>query len=94
MREAGFATPRYPHAAVSHVAAMLAAKAATIDCDGNTEEVWSIMNRLGKPGRLFTPTDDEEMKKLLAVKYQVFLEQCERQRVFRSMVDKALNNFQ
>ena len=83
-------TPRYPHAAVCHGAATLAAKAATADCDGNTEDIWSVMKRLSKPGKLFEPIDDKEMKALLAVKYKVFLEQCERQRVFRSMVDQAM----
>ena len=87
-------TPRYPHAAVCHGAAILAAKAATTTADGSTEDIWSVMERLSKPGRLFAPIDDKGMKKLLAVKYKVFLEQCERQRVFRSMVDQALNNFQ
>jgi ribulose kinase len=85
-------TPRYPHSAVCHGAAMLAAKAATTDRDGSTEDMWSVMKRLSKPARLFAPINDEGMKKLLAVKYQVFLEQCERQRAFRSMVDQALNN--
>ena len=83
-------TPRYSHTAVCHGAAILAAKAATTDCDGNTEDIWSVMKHLGKPGRLFEPNDDEGMKNLLAVKYKVFLEQCERQRVFRSMVDQVL----
>jgi len=83
-------TPRYPQAAVCHGAATLAAKAATTDCDGNTEDIWSVMKRLSKPGKLFEPIDDEGMKALLAVKYRVFLEQCERQRVFRSMVDQAM----
>jgi ribulose kinase len=82
-------TPRYIHAAVCYGAATLAVKAATMDRNGNTEGIWSVMKRLGKPGKLFEPIDDEDMKNLLDVKYKVFLEQCERQQVFRNMVDQV-----
>ena len=85
--------PRYVHAAVVHGAAMLGAKAASADKNGKTEDLWSIMDRMSKPGRAVHPTTDEHEKKLLKVKYQVFLEQCEAQRRFRGDVDKAIDDW-
>ncbi|KAI2784076.1 Nup93/Nic96-domain-containing protein [Daldinia loculata] len=81
--------PRYVHAAVVHGAAMLGAKAASADADGKTENLWSIMDRMSKPGRLVKPGSDANEKKLFDVKYEVFLEQCRTQREYRSKVDQA-----
>ena len=83
--------PRYVHAAVCHGAAMLGAKAASAanSKDGKTEDLWSIMDRMSKPGKMVRPTATEGVKELLGVKYKVFLEQCERQQVFRKMVDEV-----
>jgi len=81
--------PRYVHAAVCHGAAMLGAKAASAGPDGKTEDLWSIMDRMSKPGKVVLPTTTKTVKPLLAVKYKVFLEQCERQQVFRKMVDEV-----
>jgi FGGY-family pentulose kinase len=81
--------PRYVHAAVCHGAAMLGAKAASADNTGKTEDLWSIMDRMSKPGKMVKPTQTKGVKALLDVKYKVFLEMCERQRVFRSMVDEV-----
>ncbi|KAI1506572.1 Nup93/Nic96-domain-containing protein [Biscogniauxia marginata] len=72
--------PRYVHAAVVHGAAMLGAKAASADADGKTEDLWSIMDRMSKPGRLVKPGTDQNEKKLLDAKYEVFLDQCHTQR--------------
>ncbi|EFR05545.1 MPA43 [Nannizzia gypsea CBS 118893] len=82
--------PRYVHAAVCHGAAMLGAKAASADKDGKTEGLWDIMDRMSKPGKAVYPTKDEHEKKLLEVKYKVFLEQCYKQQEYRSDVDKAV----
>ncbi|RMZ92525.1 hypothetical protein DV736_g246, partial [Chaetothyriales sp. CBS 134916] len=82
--------PRYVHAAVCHGAAMLGAKAASADREGKTEDLWSIMDRMSKPGKVVLPTETKSVKPLLDVKYKVFLEQCERQRVFRRMVDEVV----
>lgn len=82
--------PRYVHAAVCHGAAMLGAKAASADAQGKTEDLWEIMDRMSKPGQTIVPTKTKGVKDLLDVKYQVFLEQCERQRVFRNMVDEVV----
>ncbi|SMQ48400.1 unnamed protein product [Zymoseptoria tritici ST99CH_3D7] len=44
--------PRYVHAAVVHGAAMLGAKAASTDKEGNSEPLWDIMDRMSKPGEV------------------------------------------
>ena len=85
--------PRYIHAAVVHGAAMLGAKAASADKDGKTEELWSIMDRMSKPGRLTRPGKDANEKKLLDVKYKVFLEQCVTQQSYRKEVDDAISGW-
>lgn len=81
--------PRYVHAAVVHGAAMLGAKAASAGKDGTTEDLWSIMDRMSKPGKMVQPTKVRGVADLLEVKYKVFLEQCERQIEFRKMVDEV-----
>jgi FGGY-family pentulose kinase len=85
--------PKYVHAAVAHGAAMLGAKAATVDAKGKTEELWSIMDRMSKPGRVVAPTEDKGEQKLLAVKYKVFLEQCRTQQLYRKSVDEAVTGW-
>ncbi|RYP03555.1 hypothetical protein DL764_005056 [Monosporascus ibericus] len=81
--------PRYVHAAVVHGAAMLGAKAASTDADGKTEHLWSIMDRMSKPGRLVKPGTNASEKKLLDAKYEVFVEQCRTQQEYRKKVDEA-----
>lgn len=83
--------PRYVHAAVCHGAAMLGAKAASVDDDGRTEDLWEIMDRMSKPGRKVSPLDNDNEKALLAVKFKVFLEQCQKQREYRALVDKTVS---
>lgn len=86
--------PRYVHAAVVHGAAMLGAKAASADkTTGKTEDLWSIMDRMSKPGRAVYPSKDPYEKKLLDVKYKVFLEQCHSQRQYRKDVDDVLGGW-
>ncbi|GAB7339342.1 hypothetical protein MBLNU457_5988t1 [Dothideomycetes sp. NU457] len=85
--------PRYVHAAVVHGAAMLGAKAASADKDGNTEPLWNIMDRMSKPGKAVYPGKDETEKKLLAAKYKVFLVQCDQQREFRKNIDEAVTGW-
>ncbi|KAK1827576.1 Nup93/Nic96-domain-containing protein [Podospora conica] len=77
--------PRYVHAAVVHGAAMLGAKAAS---DG--EGLWSIMDRMSKPGRTVWPGGKAGEKKLLEAKYGVFLDQCRTQQEYRRKVDEAI----
>jgi FGGY-family pentulose kinase len=85
--------PRYVHAAVVHGAAMLGAKAASADKDGNTEPLWDIMDRMSKPGKVVLPGKDQNEKKLLAAKYKVFLMQCEQQREIRREIDEAVSGW-
>ena len=85
--------PQYVHAAVVHGAAMLGAKAASADKAGKTEPLWDIMDRMSKPGRAIPPTNDPHEKELLAVKYKVFLEQCERQQEYRKDVDHVVGKW-
>ncbi|KAL9094688.1 MAG: hypothetical protein Q9165_002958 [Trypethelium subeluteriae] len=85
--------PRYVHAAVVHGAAMLGAKAASTDKEGKTESLWSIMDRMSKPGKVVWPGKDEGQKKLLKAKYKIFLEQCEGQQRFRREVDEAIQGW-
>ncbi|KAI4208609.1 MAG: hypothetical protein LQ348_000086 [Seirophora lacunosa] len=82
--------PQYVHAAVVHGAAMLGAKAASADKDGKTEPLWNIMDRMSKPGKTIPPTTDPHEKELLAVKYKVFLEQCNSQQTYRKDVDDVI----
>ena len=85
--------PQYVHAAVVHGAAMLGAKAASADKDGKTEPLWDIMDRMSKPGKTVSPTNDPHEKELLKVKYKVFLEQCHSQREYRKDVDDVVDKW-
>ncbi|KAK5001993.1 hypothetical protein LTR39_006800, partial [Cryomyces antarcticus] len=85
--------PRYVHAAVVHGAAMLGAKAASTDKDGNSEPLWDIMDRMSKPGKAVWPTKDEGEKKLLKAKYKIFLEQCAVQQQYRAEIDEAVQGW-
>jgi FGGY-family pentulose kinase len=85
--------PKYVHAAVVHGAAMLGAKAASASAGGKGEDLWSIMNRMSKPGRAVYPTKDEGELSLLEAKYKVFLEQCEGQQKWRKEVDQAIEGW-
>jgi len=82
--------PRYVNAAVVHGAAMLGAKAASADKDGNTEPLWNIMDRMSKPGKVVWSRGDPAEKKLLDAKYEVFLDQCRTQQEYRRKIDEAL----
>lgn len=85
--------PRYINAAVAHGAAMLGAKAATADTQGKTEDLWSIMSRMSKPGSVVHPPNDPGEQNLLNAKYRVFLEQCEKQQAYRKLVDEAVTGW-
>jgi FGGY-family pentulose kinase len=87
--------PQYITAAVCHGAAMLGAKAASVkdDKEHTTEDLWSIMNRMSKPGEVVLPGKDEMEKKLLEAKYKVFLEQAHAQQRYRKEVDEAIKDW-
>ncbi|KAI1817574.1 Nup93/Nic96-domain-containing protein [Poronia punctata] len=85
--------PRYVHAAVVHGAAMLGAKAASADHEGHTEDLWSIMDRMSKPGRLVKPSKNQNEKKLLDTKYEIFLDMCRTQQEYRQKMDATTSGW-
>ncbi|ELR07408.1 hypothetical protein VC83_07520 [Pseudogymnoascus destructans] len=85
--------PEYAGAAVVHGAAMLGAKAASANASGNTEELWSIMERMSKPGKLIQPGTDTVEKALFEIKYEVFLDQAKMQQLYRRKVDEAIGSW-
>ncbi|KAL4744131.1 hypothetical protein BDV11DRAFT_210791 [Aspergillus similis] len=80
---------RHVEAAVCHGAAMLGVKAANLNARGETADLWDVIERTSKPGDVCHPTTAEYERGLLAAKYQVFLDQCKRQREYRKMVDRV-----
>lgn len=86
-------TPEYSQSAVCHGAAMLGAKAASADADGKTENLWSIMNRMSRPGKMIVPTQNEQEISLLEAKYKIFVKQCETQREYRNSIDEVVNKW-
>ncbi|QKX54932.1 uncharacterized protein TRUGW13939_02022 [Talaromyces rugulosus] len=85
--------PRYVQAAVCHGAAMLGAKAASADSQGKTEDLWTIMDKMSKPGKKVVPTKDVHETALLQAKYKVFLQQCYKQKEYRNLVDEAIGTW-
>ncbi|KAM3563369.1 hypothetical protein MY1884_001282 [Beauveria asiatica] len=86
--------PRYVHAAVVHGAAMLGAKAASHNEQGrNPESLWSIMDRMSKRGRLVEPGTDAGELAMLDAKYEVYLEMCNSQQMYRKKVDAATSKW-
>lgn len=65
--------PRYIDAAVVLGAAMLGAKAASENSEGDTEDLWTIMGRMSQPGKIVRPTGNQNELKLLEAKYKVRL---------------------
>lgn len=82
--------PQYVNAAVVHGAAMLGAKAGKAHKTGGKESLWNIMGQMSKAGRVELPSTSKREKKLLDVKYKVFLEQSRLQREYRKSVDTML----
>ncbi|KAL5044994.1 hypothetical protein BDW71DRAFT_215418 [Aspergillus fruticulosus] len=78
---------RHVEAAVCHGAAMLGVKAGNQDAGWKTMDLWDVIERTSKPGDVCYPTTVEYERRLLAAKYQVFLDQCKRQRAYREIVD-------
>jgi FGGY-family pentulose kinase len=88
--------PRYVNAAVVHGAAMLGAKAASHNTGTPGEQgesLWSIMDRMSKPGRLVEPGNDAGELALLDAKYEVFLDMCRTQQTYRQKVDVAVKKW-
>ncbi|KAF8246239.1 Pentulose kinase [Wilcoxina mikolae CBS 423.85] len=87
------AIPKYIQDAVVLGAAMLGAKAATVNGKGETEGLWAIMDRMSHGGRVVNPTDDRNEKKLLEAKYMVFTQMAQAQRAYRKTVDDAIDDW-
>ncbi|PUU72171.1 hypothetical protein B9Z19DRAFT_1012454 [Tuber borchii] len=85
--------PRYIDAAVVLGAAMLGAKAASVDSEGNTESLWTIMDRMSKPGKTIHPTENANEKRLLGAKYEVFLQMSKAQQTYRDTVNAAIGDW-
>ncbi|KAA8892718.1 FGGY family of carbohydrate kinase [Sphaerosporella brunnea] len=82
--------PRYIQDAVVLGAAILGAKAASVDDRGETEGLWTIMDRMSQTGRVVYPTKDENEKKLLRAKFDVFLWMAKAQQDYRRHIDDVL----
>lgn len=53
-------------------------------------ELWSIMEKMSRPGSTVLPAAGEKEKRLLEVKYKIFHDMIRQQREYRKMVDEAL----
>ncbi|KAL2835840.1 hypothetical protein BJY01DRAFT_258929 [Aspergillus pseudoustus] len=84
--------PHYVTAAVCHGAAILGARAAELAVAEAPVPVdlWEVMEKMSKPGKVFHPIERQDEMALLAAKYQVFLDQACKQREYRALVDRAL----
>ncbi|KAL2784632.1 FGGY family of carbohydrate kinase [Aspergillus keveii] len=86
--------PHYVTAAVCHGAAILGARAAGLAAGGEGGEtrvdLWEVMEKMSKSGKVFYPTKRQNELALLAAKYQVFLDQASKQREYRALVDRSL----
>lgn len=78
--------PKYIDAAVVLGSAMLGAMAANDDKD-----LWDIMKKLSRPGSVVHPSGKDSFdSKLLAAKYDIFLDQADRQMKYRKAIDEVL----
>lgn len=68
---------------------MLGAKAASAGQGESSKDLLRIMGEMSKPGRRVDPSSNEGEKRLLGVKYKVFLDMCGRQREYRRLVDEV-----
>ena len=48
---------------------------------------------MSKPGKVVRPGKNQGEKRLLDVKYKVFLEQCRTQQVYRKEVDEVVRGW-
>ncbi|QFZ26853.1 putative uncharacterized sugar kinase [Clavispora lusitaniae] len=54
------------------------------------DRLWQTMENMTGPGKAILPSSENDPdRKLLAVKYKVFLEQCFKQQEYRAMVDEV-----
>ncbi|PWN48723.1 Pentulose kinase [Violaceomyces palustris] len=55
-----------------------------------SEHLWQLMTKMTKPGTFVYPGEEQGLKRLLDVKYKIFLESIEVQRKWRGMVRDAM----
>lgn len=77
--------PHYIDSAVVLGTAMLAAKASHPE-----NSLWETMGTYSKDGKVVQPTSDNAVKALLDAKYEILLDQAERQKEYRKKVAEAL----
>ncbi|CAH2352867.1 D-ribulokinase [[Candida] railenensis] len=52
------------------------------------DKLWKVMEKMTGPGKVVLPSDPHHPdRKLLAAKYEIFLEQCTKQQEYRKLVD-------
>ena len=90
--------PRSHAASVVLGAAMLGRFAATVPVCGPPDPdpdpaaaLWDIMQEMTPPGTVVRPAAGEREKRLLEVKYRIFLESIEIQRRWRNEIDAVAN---
>ena len=79
--------PRSHAASVVLGAAMLGRFATMHDPEDPASALWDIMQVMTPPGTVVRPDAGEREKKLLEVKYRIFLESIEIQRRWRREID-------
>ncbi len=80
--------PRYIDSAVVFGSALLGAKAASEDKDTS---LWDIMSTLTSKSTIINADDENTWdRKLLNVKYDIYLDMAKKQIDYRNMVDKVI----
>jgi ribulose kinase len=83
--------PRSHSAAVVLGAAMLGRFATMHDPPDPATALWDVMQEMTPPGTVVRPAAGGKEKKLLEVKYRIFLESIEIQRRWRNEIDAIVN---
>lgn len=54
----------------------------------SSDKLWRVMEKMTGPGKVINPSDPHHPdRKLLSAKYEIFLEQCQKQQDYRKLVD-------
>jgi ribulose kinase len=83
-----------PHSHVASVvlgAAMLGRFATIRDPPDPAIALWDVMQEMTPPGTVVRPAAGEKERKLLEVKYRIFLESIDIQRRWRNEIDTVVN---
>jgi ribulose kinase len=83
--------PRSHAASVVLGAAMLGRFATMRDPPDPANALWDIMQEMTPPATVMRPSAGEREKRLLDVKYRIFLESIEIQRRWRREIDAVAN---